>query len=187
MVQAQFESAQFRTTDSVTTSQSDSASAKMLLESQSYQAPDKNLSSPRAGAAVGAGDNTGTKAVDKEIDKIMNGFAIKTDDAAADKSAIACRMMKGQRIEYGRIISTDKEDDGKPSVTGRDGSHGPTDQDRASRFELYLWNLCNRRKYFDSTPNLVSHHWRCDRRLVNLIFLNLWRRINNGICTVRRS
>lgn len=143
MVYAQFEGAQFRTTDSSTASQSDSASAKMLFESQSYQAQDKSLSSARGAATVGSGDNTGTKTVDKEIDKIMTGFDIKVDDAAAHKSAIACRMMKGQRIEYGRIISTDKEGDGKPSVPGRDG---PTDQDRASRFELYLWNLCNRRK-----------------------------------------
>jgi hypothetical protein len=143
MVYAQFEGAQLRTTESGTASQSDSASAKMSLESQSYQAKETTLSSARGGATVGAGDNTGTKAVDKEIDKIMTGFAIKEDDAAANKSAIACRMMKGQRIEYGRIISTDKEGDGKPSVPGRDG---PTDQDRASRFELYLWNLCNRRK-----------------------------------------
>jgi len=146
MVHAQFEGAQFRTTDSGTASQSDTASAKMLFESQSYQAHDKSLSGARGGATVGAGENAGTKAGDKEIDKIMTGFAIKEDDAAAHKSAIACRMMKGQRIEYGRIISTDKDGDGKPSLPGRDGSRGPTDQDRASRFELYLWNLCNRRK-----------------------------------------
>ena len=143
MVHAQFEAAQFRISESGTASQSDSASEKMLVESQSYQAQDRTLSSARGGATVGAGDNTGTKAVDKEIDKIMNGFAIKADDVAADKSAIACRMMKGQRIEYGRIVSTDKEGDGKPSVPGRGE---PTDQDRASRFELYLWRLCNRRK-----------------------------------------
>lgn len=146
MVYAQFEGAQFRTTDSGTASQSDSASVKMLFESQSYQPKETTLSSARGGAAVGAGDNTGTKTGDKEIDKIMSGFDIKADDAAAHKSAIACRMMKGQRIEYGRIISTDKDGDGKPSLPGRDGSRGPTDQDRASRFELYLWNLCNRRK-----------------------------------------
>ncbi len=146
MVYAQFEGAQFRTTDSGTASQSDSASAKMLFESQSYQAHDKSLTGVSAGAAVGAGDNTGTKTGDKDIDKIMTGFDIKEDDAAAHKSAIACRMMKGQRIEYGRIISTDKDGDGRPSLPGRDGLRGPTDQDRASRFELYLWNLCNRRK-----------------------------------------
>ncbi|MBP9089563.1 hypothetical protein KBI23_00945 [bacterium] len=146
MVHAQFESAQLRTSESGTANQSDSASTKMLLESQSYQAQDRTLSSVRGGATVGAGDNTGTKTVDKEIDKIMNGFAIKADDAAADKSAIACRMLKGQRIEYGRIISTDKEGDGKLSMPGRNGSTEPTDQDRASRFELYLWRLCNRRK-----------------------------------------
>jgi hypothetical protein len=140
MAYAQFEGAQFKTAESGNASLSDSASAKMSLESQrsfesqSYQPKDKALSSARGGATVGAGDNTGTKADNTEI------------DAADRKSAIACRMMKGQRIEYGRIISTDKEGDGKPSVPGRDGSSGPTDQDRASRFELYLWNLCNRRK-----------------------------------------
>jgi hypothetical protein len=152
MAYAQFEGAQFKTAESGNASLSDSASAKMSLESQrsfesqSYQPKDKALSSARGGATVGAGDNTGTKADNTEIDKIMNGFALKEDDAADRTSAIACRMMKGQRIEYGRIISTDKEGDGKPSVPGRDGSSGPTDQDRASRFELYLWNLCNRRK-----------------------------------------
>lgn len=149
MVYAQFEGAQLRPSESGNSSQSDSVSAKMLFEAQSYQVLDQPLTHARGAAAVGSGDNRGTETTDKEIDKIINGFAIKSEDAAADKSAIACRMMKGQTIEFGRIVLTDKNGDGKAQLgPGRDrpDREGPTDQDRATRFELYLWRLCNRRK-----------------------------------------
>lgn len=148
MVHAQFETSQFSHTDSNLSSKTDSASIRLFDEVQSlsklsspstYQANDKAISSARG--TVG-GDSSDTKVINKEVDKIMGGFEIKGDEEASRKQAIACRMMKGQTIEYGRITSTVKDGE-KPLVPGRDG---PTDQDRASRFERYLWNLCHQTK-----------------------------------------
>lgn len=141
MVHAQFESAQFKPSESGNSSNTDSASAKMLLEAQSYQVLDRSVSHARGTVGVGAGDNTGTKIVNKEIDKMINGFDIKADEAAADKSAIACRMLKGQKVEFGRIFPIDENGKEVEPPLGT-----PTDQDRATKFERYLSDLCNPHK-----------------------------------------
>lgn len=129
-----FEGTQSRAEQSAVSGQSDTGAARLLAEVQTYFTNATNGS---------AAANT-EKSINKDVDQMMAGFSIVKDQKQSEKSEIACRLMKGQTIEDGRLVPSDKDADAKPSqAPGRDG---PTDQDRPSSFDLYLWNLCHPKK-----------------------------------------
>ncbi|CAN5201761.1 hypothetical protein BH11CYA1_BH11CYA1_32180 [soil metagenome] len=139
MVQSQLEGS-FRPDES-SSALVETGSARLLAEAHSHLAQ---------GIAT---NDSADRQTNKDVTRMIHGFTIdgvKDDSDKKDsdkdnsgKSERACHVLNGRTIEDGRLIPSVKDLDLKPTEAER---HGATDQDRPSRFEKYLWNLCNPQK-----------------------------------------